>query len=354
MTARRARTIEQIIALYDDAEGCARAAGLRYVNVGDAGIRRTRRGRGFSYRDQSGTVVSARVRTRIEAMVIPPAWQDVWICVAPNAHLLATGTDERGRTQYLYNERWRAFRDELHFHRLSDFGPRLSKIRADIDSQLRRRTLDRDLVLASILRIIDACGLRVGSEEYAEENDSYGLTTLTKRHVQVSGSIVRFDFPAKSGLNATATMDNAAVARVIGRLEQQRGRRLFTIDGRAISAQEVNERLADLADARVTAKDFRTWHGTRVAFAALRKQLPPGEDAEQRVLDAVDAAAEFLGNTRTVARAHYVHPRVLDAYLDGTFEEVMAGRRPVRTPRLDADERALVPFLDALLGRALP
>jgi DNA topoisomerase I len=352
MTSGHGRTIEQIIAPHDDAEACARAAGLHYVCGEDAGIRRVRRGRGFSYRDQSGAPVSPKVRRRIEALVIPPAWQEVWICLDADAHLLATGTDERGRRQYLYNERWRVFRDELNFHRLTDFGPRLPSIRAGIDKQLRGGTFDRKLVLAAIVRIIDVCGLRVGSEEYVEENDSYGLTTLAKRHVQVHGSTVQFDFPGKSGKRATATLDDAAVARVIGRLEQQRGRRLFAVDGTAISAAEVNERLADLADARVTAKDFRTWHGTRVAFAVLRKRLPAGGDAERRVLEAVDAAAEFLGNTRAVARTHYVHPHLLDAYLDGTFQEVMSGRRAVRTAGLDADERVLVPFLEGLLVRA--
>lgn len=354
MTQRRARTIEQIIALHEDAEACARAAGLRYVSVDEPGLRRVRRGRGFSYRDRSGAVVSAAVRKRIEELVIPPAWADVWICEAADGHLLATGTDERGRTQYLYNERWRTFRDELNFYRLVDFGPRLSAIRADIDKQLRRRTLDRDQVLGVMLRVIDACGLRVGSEVYADENDSYGLSTLARRHVHVDGSEVRFAFAAKSGHRAEVLLDDAAVARVIGRLTEQRGRRLFAVDGDPIGADEVNERLSELAGARVTAKDFRTWHGTRVAFALLRTRLPPGDDAEQQVLQAVDAAADFLGNTRTVARAHYVHPHVLQAYLDGTFAEITSGRRPVRAPGLDADERALVPFLASLLGRVLP
>jgi DNA topoisomerase-1 len=351
---RSARTIEQIVELYEDAERCAVAAGLRYVSPDEPGIRRLRRGRYFSYRDPAGRAVADAVRLRIKALAIPPAWSEVWICAAEDGHLLAVGEDERGRRQYLYHERWRAYRDELNFYRLIDFGARLPAIRADVDRQLRRRTLDRPLVLAAMLRIVDACGLRVGSEAYADENDSYGLSTLTKRHVTVGRGVVDFCFPAKSGQQARVRLNDPAVGRVVARLVTQRGRRLFTVDGSAVSADEVNDRLSELAGARVTAKDFRTWHGTRVAFGYLRKHLPPDEQAPQRVLDAVDLASEFLGNTRAVARAHYVHPHVTAAYEHGTFGDLLASRRPVRTADLDADERALLPFLQTLLARVLP
>jgi len=353
---RKRVTIEQIVELHDDAQRCAAAAGLRYVSPDDPGIRRLRRGRGFSYVDANGKTVSAAGRVRIQAMAIPPAWQDVWISAYDDGHLLAIGTDERGRRQYLYHADWRTFRDLLNFYRLVDVGPRLPKIRAGVAMQLRRRTLDRDQVLAAMLRIVDTCGLRVGSEEYAEENASYGLSTLTKKHVRVSGDAVLLDFPAKSGRQAQVTLHDRAVARIVSALLEQRGRRLFTVDGAPIGADELNQRLGHLAGARVTAKDFRTWHGTRVAFASLRKHLPPPDDdgtREQRVLNAIDAASEFLNNTRAIARSHYVHPHVQSSYLDGTFAEVMALRRPPRTPGLDRDERALVGFLGSLLARHL-
>lgn len=353
-TARRKRiTIEQIVALYEDAERCASAAGLRYVSTDEPGIRRVRRGRGFAYMDASGRSVAAEVRVRLAALAIPPAWTDVWICAYEDGHLLAIGNDDRGRRQYLYHDDWRAFRDLLNFYRLVDVGPRLPHIRADVARQLRRRTIDREQVLAAMIRIVDVCGLRVGSEEYAEENDSYGLSTLSKKHVTVSGGTVQFNFPAKAGKQAQVTMADPAVARVLRTLLAQRGRRLFTVDGSAVSAEELNRRLGELAGARVTAKDFRTWHGTRVAFASLRTHLPPDDTREQRVLNAIDAAAEFLNNTRTIARSHYVHPHVVGAYLDGTFPELMALRRPPRTPGLDADERTLVAFLGTLLARHL-
>lgn len=353
---RKRVSIEQIVELYEDAERCAAAAGLRYVHPDEPGIRRTRRGKGFSYVDATGKSVAAEVRVRIQALAIPPAWTDVWICAFDDGHLLAIGTDDRGRRQYRYHDNWRAFRDLLNFYRLVDVGPRLPKIRAEVATQLRRRTFDRDQVLAAMLRIVDVCGLRVGSEEYAEENASYGLSTLTKKHVRVVSGSVLFDFPAKSGKQAQVTLHDRAIARIVSTLLDHRGRRLFTVNGSPIGADELNQRLGDLAGARVTAKDFRTWHGTRVAFASLRKHLPPSDDQstrEQRVLNAVDAASEFLNNTRTVARAHYVHPHVVGAYLDGTFAETMTARRPPRAPGLDADERALLGFLGTLLAKHL-
>jgi len=345
-------TIAELVELYEDAERCAQAAGLRYVSTDEPGIRRLKRGGGFSYRDADGKAVPAEVRVRIQALAIPPAWTDVWICASEDGHLCAIGTDERGRRQYRYHDTWRGFRDLLNFYRLVDFGPRLPKIRADVAGQLRRRTFDRDQVTAAMLRIVDRCGLRVGSEEYAEENASYGLSTLNKKHVSVQGQTVHFDFPAKSGKQAVVTLRDPAVARIVSRLLDQRGRYLFALDGSRVSADELNDRLAVLAGAHVTAKDFRTWHGTRVAFAALRAHLPP-DDAEQRVLDAIDRASEFLNNTRAVARAHYVHPHVVESYLDGSFAELLRRRRPVRLPELDVDERALLPFLGTLLGERL-
>lgn len=353
---RKRVTIDEIVQLYDDAERCAAAAGLRYVTPDEPGIRRLRRGRGFTYLDAQDRPVAAEVRVRLQALAIPPAWTDVWICPSEQGHLRAIGTDDRGRRQYLYHADWRAFRDLLNFYRLVDVGPRLPRIRAHVATQLRRRTPDRDQILAAMLRIVDACGLRVGSEEYTEENASYGLSTLTKKHVRVSGGTVFFDFPAKSGKQAHVALHDRAVARVVAALLDQKGRRLFTVGRSPITADELNERLGDLAGARITAKDFRTWHGTRVAFSSMRKHLPPPEDQsvrEQRVLNAIDAAADFLRNTRAVARSHYVHPHVVAAYLDGSFAEVLALRRPPRTPGLDSDERALLGFLDTLLARHL-
>ena len=343
-----------IAALYDDPEKCARVAKLRYVSPEDPGLRRIRAGRGFTYRDASGVrVVDETVRARIASLAIPPAWRDVWICASEDGHIAAVGEDDRGRRQYIYHDRWRSLRDQLNFYRLVAFGEALPIVRADVDRQLSRRTFDADRVLAAMLRIVDVAGLRVGNEVYAEENDSYGLTTLTRRHVQVRGSTIDFRFPAKSGRRAEITMTDAGVARVVRRLLDRPGRWLFRVNGTRIDSDEINARLADLTGAHHTAKDFRTWHGTVTAFRHLRRALPAGEDAEAQIVAAVDATAEALGNTRAVARAHYVHHDVIDGYTSGELERFLAGRRPRNGRWLDADERLLLAYLaDSLERRA--
>ncbi|MGN6473488.1 MAG: DNA topoisomerase IB [Mycobacteriales bacterium] len=340
-----ALTSDDIAALYGDPERCAEVAGLRYVTADEPGIKRVRRGSGFAYRYPDGRVVGATIRKRIDALVIPPAWQDVWICRQGDGHIQAVGVDDRGRRQYLYHSQWREVRDLLNFSRLVGFGERLPLIRRHVDEQLRRRTLDRELVLATMLRIVDCCGIRAGSEIYAEENDSFGLSTLSRRHVTISGKRVRFCFPAKSGRQAEVILDDAAVARVVRRLAAAPGRRLFRADGEVLGADEVNGELGRLADARITLKDFRTWRGTREAFAHLRECLD-ADDREAAVLAAIDAAAEQLGNTRAVARAHYVHPTVTEGYLDGGLQRFLARWRGRARQGLDKDETALLAYLE--------
>jgi DNA topoisomerase I len=342
----RPNAVQLIATLYDDPQECARLAELRYVSPEEPGLTRVRRGRGFTYRDVAGvTVVDAHVRDRLAKIAIPPAWRNVWICAREDGHLLAVGDDERGRRQYIYHERWRSIRDQLNFYRLIGFGEALPVIRADVDKQLRRRAFDTDRVLAAMLRVIDRAGLRVGNEVYAEENDSYGLTTLMKRHVSVEGSTVRFAFPAKSGKRAEVGLRDAGVARVISALLDQRGRRLFTVDGEPVGSEDINRRLADLTGAHLTAKDFRTWHGTTTVFRHLRAHLPAGDDAETHVLAAIDAASLSLNNTRTVARAHYVHPDVIDGYTSGDLGRYLEGRRARPGRWLDPDERLLLGYL---------
>ena len=332
-TGRRAASLDALLA---DAERCAEGAGLTYVDCAEPGISRRRCGRGFSYLDARGRAVGAATRQRIVALAIPPAWRDVWICSDPAGHLLATGHDDRGRTQYLYHDRWREFRDLVNFYRLTEVGRALPRIRADIGEQLRRRTLDRSRAIAAMLRIVDVAGVRIGNETYAEENDSVGVCTLRKRHAQVRGRRVELRFPAKSGRRAEVDIDDAHVAEVVRRLLDEPGQRLFRVDAKVISAGEINDRLAALSSGVMTAKDFRTWRGTLVAFRSLRASHDWTADdgaRERDVIDAVDAAADALGNTRSVARAHYVHPHVLETYLDGTFAQRLAASRPSRAGR---------------------
>jgi DNA topoisomerase-1 len=346
----RTSAAELIAALHDDPEECARIAGLKYVSPDTPGLTRRRSGKGFTYRDATGvTVVDVEIRNRIKTIAIPPAWEDVWICTLPDGHILAVGEDEAGRRQYIYHERWRSIRDQLNFYRLIGFAAALPAIRADVDAQLRRRTLDRDRVLGAMLRIIDSVGFRVGNEAYAEENDSHGLTTLSRRHVSVRGADIDFRFPAKSGKQAEVTLHDAGVARVVDALAQRRGRRLFAVDGTTIGSDEVNARLKELSGAHLTAKDFRTWNGTVTAFRHLRAHLPAGEDADAQVLAAIDAASAKLGNTRAVCRAHYVHPDVVGGYTAGDLERFLKRRRARGGNWLDADERLLTAYLSESL-----
>lgn len=339
-------TVEEINELHADAQKCAEVAGLVYVAADQPGMRRIRRGKGFSYLDHlHKPLTDAEVKARITQLAIPPAWQQVWICPNADGHILATGQDDKGRKQYIYHPRWRAIRDMLNFYRLILFSGHLAEIREHTARQLRRRTFDRDRMLAAMIRIIDLSNIRIGNEVYAEENDSYGLTTLTRKHVRVSGDTVSFAFPAKSGKPWDVTITDPGVARVVRQLLDQRGRRLFSLDGKAVSSEEINQLLFDLTGEHITAKNFRTWGGTLAAFTYLKNRLDSERAAEKVVIEAIDEAAEALGNTRTVARAHYVHPHVLETYTEHTFGDYLQQAKPRRVASLHPDEQQLAAFL---------
>jgi DNA topoisomerase-1 len=344
-----ALTIQEISELHADNERCAEVAGLVYVGNGEPGLSRRKSGKGFRYNDhENAPLSSTEVKARITALAIPPAWRKVWICPREEGHILATGEDEKGRKQYIYHPRWRAMRDMLNFYRLIVFSAQLPKIRAFTDEQLRRRTYDRNQVIAAMIRIIDLSFIRIGNEKYAEENKSFGLSTLQRKHVQVQGATVTMRFPAKSGKAWDVTITDRGVARVVKHLQAQRTKRLFTVDGRRVRSGEVNELLLHLTGEHLTAKNFRTWGGTLAAFTYLRNRLDSTRPAEKVVVEAVDEAAHALGNTRTVARAHYVHPHVLHTYSEHTFGDYLARAKPVSRKRLTDDERLLAAFLTEL------
>jgi DNA topoisomerase-1 len=223
-------------------------------------------------------------------------------------------------------------------------GAELPAVRAQVARELRRRTLDRDQAIAAMIRIADRTGMRIGSEAYAEENHTHGLSTLMPRHVRVDGKRVDFDFPAKGGRRARCTIEDAAVARIVSALAAARRRRLFVVDREPVDAESVNESLAQMSAQHITAKDLRTWHGTRAAFRFLLAQRRD-VDTDAVALQAIDAAADALANTRAVARAHYVHPRLLDLVSDGAFAEVLRNVRPSRASHLTGDERLLIAVL---------
>jgi DNA topoisomerase IB len=325
---------------------------LRRTTVGGPGFRRIRRGRGFCYVDGGrASVDDPETLERIEALVIPPAWKNVWICPHPNGHIQAVGTDAAGRRQYLYHERWQAERSEEKYDRALNLAKRLPDWRARLLADLRCRGLDRDRVLAVAQYLIDQGYFRAGGEEYAQENGSFGLTTLLKDHVRLHRDSVEFDYPAKSGVRRTVSLEDPVVIRAVRSLlrAQTRIPRLLVYrspDGwREVHADDLNARFRELVGEEFTVKDLRTWHGTVLAaegFALARE--PTSKTARRREEAAVmRAVAEELGNTPAVARGSYVDPRVVKAYEQGiTIGPAVRRAARQRTPeaRRETIERA--------------
>lgn len=339
----------------------AQAAGLAdlaYVNDDEPGYRRRRAGSGFSYLDAAG----ARLRdeaalARIRALAIPPAWSDVWICPDPAGHIQATGRDDRGRKQYRYHPAWTACRDEAKFSSLAAFARTLPKLRARIDVDLRRRGLPRERVVATVVRLLDRTMIRVGNDAYAQENRSFGLTTLRARHLEIEGSSLRFSFRGKSGQEWRLKLSDRRVASAVRAIQELPGQRLFRYrdeDGGSqdIRSQDVNDYIRAATGADFTSKHFRTWGATVSAAPALAGvPLPASKREQARVLNAMlDEVAGRLRNTRAVCRKCYVHPAVVEAWLEGRLgEEMKALRRRLPRPLkgLDADESTLLRWLSA-------
>ncbi|HEY2748441.1 MAG TPA: DNA topoisomerase IB [Polyangia bacterium] len=304
----------------------AAEAGLRWIGDDVPGIRRIRAGKGFRYVDERGHAVrDKKTLARIAALVIPPAWRGVWICASPNGHMQATGRDARGRKQYRYHARWREKRDETKYDKMILFGLALPKIRARVDEDLGRPGLPREKILATVVRLLETTLIRVGNEEYARTNHSYGLTTLRDRHVDVDGAELRFEFRGKSGVRRAVSLHDRRLARIIRRCQDLPGHELFQYlddDGarRAIDSQDVNDYLREVTGQEITAKDFRTWNGTVLAAAALCAASRDGaRPSKRQVARCIEEVAARLGNTKAVCRKCYVHPKVIDAYLDGSL-----------------------------------
>jgi DNA topoisomerase I len=309
----------------------ADAVGLRYVSDDEPGVRRQPRGRGFSYVRPDGTVVpDGPERERYKALAIPPAWTDVWICDDPVGHIQATGIDDAGRKQYRYHPRWRSVRDATKFHRMAAFAGALPTIRDTVDGHLRTRRLSRERVLALVVALLDETLIRVGNERHLREGGAIGLTTMACEHVDVHGTRVHFSFPGKSGQEQDVELRHPRLAKQLLRCEEIPGQRMFAYQDQGdetwheVDSEAVNAYLREVAGDDLTAKDFRTWGGTVTAAERLRELGPPGDDreADSNILDAIDTAAERLGNTRAVCRASYLDPRIPKAYRYGRFDEV--------------------------------
>jgi len=340
----------------------ARAAGLRYSTDTSPGLGRRRAGAGFVYHDAKGRRVrDAKTLARIRALAIPPAWTDVWIAPHQSGHIQATGRDARGRKQYRYHPRWAQTRDETKYDRVLAFARALPAIRRRTRRDLAGPPLSRSRVLATVVRLLETTLIRVGNEEYARANGSFGLTTLEDRHATVRGGTIRFRFRAKSGVFQTVDLTDVSLARSVKRCQDLPGQTLFQYlddQGRRerLTSTDVNEYLREIAGDDFTAKDFRTWLGTVHAATLLLGMVTAGSTAgrKRQVRQAIDQVAQRLGNTRAVCRRCYVHPLVVDTFLDVGMRRNGGSSSPQQTIRgLTADEVAVLALLKSS-GRRLP
>jgi DNA topoisomerase I len=339
-----------------DPADAAEEAGLCYVSDDRPGYRCKAKANQFEYLDTAGKRIHDEKRLlRIKRLAIPPAWTDVWICPLPTGHIQATGRDARGRKQYRYHDRWREVRDENKFDRLANFAKALPNIRRRVAHDIKLSGLPRQKVLATIVRLLERTFIRVGNEEYARENKSFGLTTLKNRHVTVKGARLRFRFRGKSGRQHEVDVTDRRVAKIISKCQDLPGQDLFQyVDDNAeiqeITSQDVNNYLREITGKDFTAKDFRTWAGTVLAAIALAVQgeFKTQTEAKANVKNAISAVAEFLGNTPAICRKCYVHPALLEAYLSGTQMPGLAESvKPPEKVNLHAVELAIMKFLRA-------
>ncbi|HEX9219141.1 MAG TPA: hypothetical protein VF858_01505 [Gemmatimonadaceae bacterium] len=341
--------------------GSAAAAGLRYVTDAMPGIRRHRHGRGFTYIGPDGQVIRAREPLkRFRSLVIPPAWTEVWICLHEDGHLQVTARDARGRKQYRYHPHFRQHRDGTKFERMFELSDVLWKIRERVESDIELPGLARDKIMATVVWLLETTLIRIGSDEYRKANKSFGLTTLRRRHVAVVGSELRFEFRGKSGIQHAVSVTDKRIARIVQRCQELRGEELFKYlddEGKRqeVDAEDVNAYLQEVTGRDITAKDFRTWAGTMLAADALRKMGPAKSkrEAERNIVAAVDMTAKRLGNTRSVCRKYYIHPALIEAYLEGSVLPPMPERRwskrKSKGPTLRQHEMDVLAFLKARL-----
>ena len=318
---------------------------------------------GFKYIGADGKVIrNVAELKRIRALAVPPAWKDVWICPDPRGHLQATGRDARGRKQYRYHPHWRACRDETKYDRLQAFAAALPKIRARTTADLARAGLPREKVLATVVQLLEKSLIRVGNEEYAKSNNSFGLTTLKDKHVAVKGATLRFEFRGKSGVRHSVDVNDRRLARIVKQCRDLPGQDLFQYiddDGRRcdVTSGDVNGYLKEITGEDFTAKDFRTWAGTVLALTALRDldRAESQRKAKKNVLMAIEAVAGILGNTRAVCRKSYIHPAVVDSYVDGWMLQVLSRRATAALKKVAAklrpDEVAVLAVLQYRNGK---
>lgn len=329
----------------------AEDAGLRYVYDGDKGIIRRRAGKGFTYLKDGQRVRDARELERIRKLAIPPAWRDVWICASKNGHLQATGIDAKGRKQYRYHQDWRAARDETKFANMKVFGACLPGLRRRVNAALNLDGLPRDKVIATVVRLLDKTGLRVGNDAYTAENATYGLTTIRKKHLDIHGRDIEFDFPAKGGKVFRGTLTDAKLAKVLAQCQDLPGQRLFKYQGddgalADVTSGDVNAWVQDVSGQKITAKDFRTWNACVLFLEEALSHC--GEGASFELKPILKTVSSALGNTPAILQKSYVHPALIDLYRTGCFLNREWSARDVKNPveGLTRTENLLLAWLE--------
>ncbi len=331
---------------------------LKYVSTEDvAGYSRKKWGRGFIYLDPTGKKVEDEDLIEwMKSLAIPPAWKDVWISPYQNAHLLATGRDNKGRKQYRYHAEWQRRSNEQKYHQLYDFGQALPHIREMTEQHLRQQNLSKERILAAIVRLLETTLIRIGNEEYAQANDSYGLTTLTDDHATIQGSTIEFDFVGKSGKEHTILLRDRRLARIVKQCQDIPGYALFqyyddAMEPRVIDSSDVNDYLRGLTGQDFTAKIFRTWGGSTLAIKFLCESCAdsPTKTATKSCIAHV---ADQLGNTKAISRQYYIYPQILDAHVDGTLQAIYADRvsETDQSPYgLAPEERTLMDLIEKVI-----
>jgi DNA topoisomerase I len=353
--------LEQQSTVVVDPEESAKAAGLRYINDLRPGIRRERVDDGFRYIDPKGNeITDPKTLDRIKSLGIPPAYEDVWISPIANGHIQATGRDAKGRKQYRYHPRWRQVRDENKFERMLQFGAALPLIRQRTEEHLKLPGMPREKVLATVVRLLETTLIRVGNDEYAKQNKSYGLTTMRDKHVSINGATVTFEFKGKSGKKHHISVEDRHLAKIVRKSRDLPGYELFQYidengERRDVTSDDVNAYLREITGQEFTAKDFRTWAGTVLAALALQEfeAFDSEAQAKKNIVAAVKNVSERLGNTPSIARKSYIHPAVLDAYLEGAVIETLEQRieqEIEEPPPLQAEELAVMRLLQRRLA----
>jgi DNA topoisomerase-1 len=338
-----------------DPESAARAVKLVYVNCSDEGITRLRSGKGFTYMYKEETVKDEETLARIKSLVLPPAWENVWICAKANGHLQATGIDVRGRKQYKYHPLWNALRNQTKFYRLLELGKVLPAIRKQVQKDLSLDGLPKNKVLAALITLMERTGMRIGNEFYEKLYGSFGLTTLKDKHVDINKSKLKFCFRGKKGVEHTVTLSSKKLARIVQQCKDIPGKELFQYideDGnrQSVDSGMVNEYIQQIAQGEFSSKDFRTWCGTVAALNAFIECGPCDDEKEvkKKVIDMFDKVAEVLGNTRTVTKKYYVHPCLPELYENGKLHKLIEKNSAKKVEGLMADEEMLMAILESI------